>query len=200
MRLNSFSGAFIGAVALAGLAYVFPMRTSLGQGITENVLTAWVGTYDPANHIYELKMEYGDGTSTDIPMAALPMSDFTNRSSSRLWYTQNDLTAALERAHQQSPSGLEQQLGTHANVAAFGRPFSGSPVAYSTEFLKVLQSKGINPKQFGGPDIPPGTVDYAKLPDGILHIDTLADGNTIHQLLPGQIPPLLLKMNPSVSR
>lgn len=188
------------AVAIAGLltvgVMVIPTPTSLGQGISEVIITGWQGQYIPANHKFRLRILYGNGSSYSFPMASLPLKDFSRHQSKFSWLTPNNYVPALKAAYTQSRSALDQQLGTNNNVATMFSPFPGNPVAYSAGFMRVLAQKHINPAQFGGPNIPPHAVPLSKMK--LLQIDTKADNNTLIQLVPGQTPPALRALNHSL--
>jgi len=191
-QLRSMKTVFAVAGVLVVLAAVFPMTNSLGQGVDEQSVTDWRGVLDPVNHIYRLRMDYSDGTYSDVPMNALPANAFLTHSSAVLWFTEvNDVTA-LASAYQADPQQLERVLGTHRNVSAFFHLFASAPVAYTPTFLKWWTAHHMNPSAYGGPNIPPGSVPYDRLPGGVLQIDTAADANTLVQCQPGEMP-LVLK-------
>lgn len=182
------------AVVLVVLVAVFPMTNSLGQGVDEQIVVGWQGAMDPVNHTYRLRMNYSDGTYTDVPMNPLPQSEFSNHTSNEQWFTPPGDVAALQHAFQADPHHLERVLGTRRNVSTVFHLFASAPVAYSISFLKFLAKNNINLSRYGGPDIPPGTVPYNQLPGGVLQIDTKVDGNTLVQCEPGQMPLILKAM------
>ena len=196
-KTNSMAFAVVGAVVILLLVSLFPMNTSLAQGIDEGIVAGWKGVYDPTDHLYNLRFLYQDGTYADYPLPALPLSDFRDRSSVTLWTTQMDFLPALQASYQANASKIQYELGTRGNVATFANPFPGNPIAYTVGFLRDLERLHVNPKSFGGPDIPPGSVPYSKVTGGVLQIDTQSNGNTIIQLQPGQVPPVLKYLNPT---
>lgn len=189
-RLSWTAQVFILSGALVALMLVYPLTTSVGQNIAENDISGWVGSYEVPDHTFHFHFLYSGGAPSDTHIGSLPLSDFTDRSGP-VWKTKEGLLAVLEAMHASHPHQLERELGTLGNVPGFLSPFSGNPVAYSTKFLKALAALRVNPDRFGGPDIPPGSVPYAKLTGGLLQIDTLANGNTFKQCQPGEMPPEL---------
>ncbi|QQE77499.1 hypothetical protein GI364_16325 [Alicyclobacillus sp. SO9] len=185
----------VAAVVLLIVAMLIPLAGSLGQGIQEDVIVGFQGVYQPGNHQYKLRIEYSDKSYQEIPMKKLPQGLFVNRARSGDVLTAMNVPAALKAASQADEKGLQEHLGTRNNVTAFMHPFSSKPVGYSAKFLRGLASNKINPKTYGGPDIVPGTVPYAKLPGGVLHIDTLSHGNSLAQCKPGQTPPQLAALS-----
>jgi hypothetical protein len=79
-------------------------------------------------------------------------------------------------------------MGTRNNIFTPFTPFPGNPVSFSMSMLSTLANNHVNPDQFGGPDIPPGSVPLSHLNSGMLQIDTRANANTFKQLKPGQMP------------
>lgn len=187
----------VAALLLVG-ALLFPMTTSLGQGVEEASVTGWTGVYEPDQHVYVLRILHSDGSSADDPMQALPASAFTRHGDNGTMLTDIDAIPAIAAAYAANAQRLEEDLGTHSNVASFAHPFSHIAVAYTPAFLRALAARGINPDKFGGPNVPPGSVPYNKLRSGLLQVDTAADGNIIRQCLPGEIPPELAAIHPSI--
>lgn len=165
-----------------------PVRTSLGQGIHENIVTGWVGRYDHLSHQYFCRIETQNGVELDIPIPRLPSKLFINRGAGEFWTTGSDQVSVLRAAFHAHPHMLEEDLGTRANVADRLSPFPGRPVAYRQSFLESLSRRHFNPRVVGGPNIPPTTRVWGSLPDGLLQIDTRADNNTLVQLRPGEVP------------
>ncbi len=189
IKFDSIPFAVAVAVILMIGALMFPMRTSLGQGIGEFVVTGWRGVYDPVSQSYHLRIEYADGTYHETAMKPLSLNLFTKHVDRETWTTPLDDTAALSAAYQKDPQGLEKALGTYHNVPGFMTPFAQAPVAYSVSFLKALAAKNINLGKFGGPDLPPSAIATRSLSKYNLQIDTLSDANTLSQCRPGETPP-----------
>lgn len=191
--MNTHSMGFIfGVSAILTMGVIFvPMTTSLGQNITEANVTGWQGEYETDTHEFKLRMEtLNPQTTVVVNMEALPVKDFTLHKGSN-WYTPLDTKAPMQAAMAQNPHLLDQSLGTRNNVFTPLTPFPGNPVSFSVGMLTTLAKNHINPDQFGGPDIPPGSVPVSHLTDGMLQIDTLANADTFKQLKPGQKPPEL---------
>ncbi len=199
-RLHVHSMAFMIIVpaVLLVLMVIFPLTTSLGQGVNENIITGFEGVYVVQSHQYYARFFYEGGSQEEIPIRTLSAIVLTKHSSSALWYTVLDNPVVLMAAYQENAQQLERVLGTYYNAPGIAAPFPRSPVGYASLFLQVLATKKVNPATYGGPDIPPGSVPYRKLGNGVLHVDTLQDGNTITQCKPGQIPPQLMALNPAL--
>ncbi|KUO96276.1 hypothetical protein [Ferroacidibacillus organovorans] len=200
MRVNTSSVTFMVIVAalLLVATMFYPISTSLGQGVNENVISRFAGVYNQSSHLFVLAFYNQNTEQGEVPLSPLPLSLFHPSSVPNQMVTQNDLPVLLTDAMQSHATLLEQELGTHYNAPGFLAPFPHSPVAYTVTFLKDLAKQKINLAAFGGPNIPPGSVPYQKLPGGVLHIDTKADGNVIAQCQPGQTPPVLKALNPSI--
>lgn len=198
LKSNPMLFTILGAVLILILVSLFPMSTSIGQGINEGIINGFEGVYDPVDHLYNLRFLYQDGSYVDIPMNSLPVADYSNHSQQSLWVTPLDYIPALQAGYQKDPNQVRDQLGTRNNVASFGHPFPGKPIAYTVTFLKAISAEQMNPKEFGGPNIPPGSVPYNKLSGGMLQIDTQSNANTIVQVQPGMTPPVLQSLVPSL--
>lgn len=191
MRPKLGWGAKVGltAAGMVTMLLFIPIRTSLGQGIHENVLVGWQGRYDRYSHQYYLRFLISGGQRTDVPLrAGFSPRLLTHRGAGEFWLTDRNSLPVLKAAYRQDPRDIEQDLGTRANVADPASPFPGRPVAYSATFLQALTRMHFNPRQVGGPNIPPGRVPWSQLPAGVLQIDTRADNNTLRQLRPQQTP------------
>lgn len=68
-----------------------------------------------------------------------------------------DSIAAIEDADKVNPQGVERALGTFNNDV---------PIAYSSGLIAYMARVGFNPASVGGPNIPPGSVTQAMMPDG----------------------------------
>ena len=176
------------AAGMVAMLMFVPVRTSLGQGIHENIVTGWVGRYDHLSHQYFCRIETQNGVELDIPIPRLPSKLLTNRGHGEFWTTGSDKVRVLTAAFHAHPHMLEEDLGTRANVADRLSPFPGRPVAYRQSFLESLSRLHFNPRRVGGPNIPPTTRHWGPLTDGLLQIDTRADNNTLVQLRPGEVP------------
>ncbi|MCL4496396.1 MAG: hypothetical protein M1294_16535 [Firmicutes bacterium] len=185
-------GFIIGVAALLTAGGLFmPQTTSLGQNITEAHVTGWQGEYERDIHAFKLRMETGNPqTTVVVPMNPLPMKDFPIHKGVN-WFTPLDTALPMRAAMARDPHLLAQALGTRNNVFTPFTPFPGSPVSYSAGMLKKLAQNHINPEEFGGPDIPAGSVPLSHLTGGVLQIDTLTNANTLKQCEPGQMPPEL---------
>ena len=104
LKTNSMLFTILGAVLLLVLVSLFPMSTSLAQGINEGIITGFEGVYDPGNQIYNLRFLYQDGTYVDLPMTALPVSDYSNHSQKSMWTTPMDFVPALKAGYEKSPN------------------------------------------------------------------------------------------------
>ncbi|NMP23386.1 hypothetical protein [Sulfobacillus harzensis] len=191
VKLGFGAKAALAAGSMVALLLVIPVTTSLGQGVRENVVDSWQGRYDHLTGQYYIRFLLSNGESQDIRLTGFPQKDLTHRGPGEFWTTPKDVLAVIRAAYHQEPNQLEQDLGTRANVADRLSPFPGRPAAYSAAFLNALTRRHFNPRVVGGPNIPPGVLDWNTIPDGVLQIDTLADSNTLHQLKPGQMPPAL---------
>lgn len=185
-------GFVVGVSALLVVGGMFmPQTTSLGQNISEAHVIGWQGEYESDIHAFKLRMETGSSQSTIVVgMKPLPMKDFSVHRGLN-WYTPFDAIAPMRAALALHPHLLHQALGTRNNVFTPLTPFPGSPVSYSAGMLNQLAKKHINPDEFGGPNIPPGSVPISHLSGGVLQIDTLANANTLKQCEPGAMPPEL---------
>ena len=199
VKTNSMAFVLIVAVLLLVVAFVFPMKTSLGQGIDEHIIVDWRGGYNPNTDQGFFRVDYSDGTYRDIPAGKLMLSQYNQHVDPATWLTPPYLQNALGAAYHSNKVGLKRLLGTNDNAPSVFHPFPQAPVAYSKALLTVLNRENINLSQFGGPNIPPNSVPMEKLTGGILQIDTAADGNTLAQCLPGAIPSQLQALNPSLS-
>jgi hypothetical protein len=99
-----------------------------------------------------------------------------------------DSIAAIQAAYKYNPQGVKWALGTATNTDA--------PVAYSAGLINFMAKAGFNPAVVGGPNIPPGSVTSAMMPNGYLLIDTpgsngFVNGSGGKQLNPGETPPAL---------
>jgi len=188
IRGNSMVVVVGAAVVLTLLSLAVPMTTSRGQGIDEYVVKDWRGVYLPSSHSFRIRFDYTDGSFAESPMSALALDQFTDKSSPDAWLTVPNPVSALQAAYTRDAGRLEHLLGTSGNAASLFHPFRSGPVGYSTAFLRTLAASSLNPDKFGGPNIPPGSVPYTKLKDGVLHVDTATDGNVIRQCPPGQTP------------
>ncbi|WP_028962419.1 hypothetical protein [Sulfobacillus thermosulfidooxidans] len=185
-------GFIIGVAALLTVGGLFiPQTTSLGQNITEAHVTGWQGEYESDIHAFKLRVEAGTPqTTVVINMKPLPMKDFSIHKGMD-WFTPVDAIAPMRAALAVDPHLVDQALGTRNNVFTPLTPFPGNPVSYSAGMLQQLAKDHINPDEFGGPNIPPGSVPISHLPGGVLQIDTLANANTLKQCEPGEMPPEL---------
>jgi hypothetical protein len=93
-----------------------------------------------------------------------------------------DSTGAIEAAYRYNPEGVERALGTFHN---------GVPVAYSAGLIAYMARVGFNPAVVGGPNIPPGSVTQAMMPNGYLLIDQIGQDGWAVQLNPGETPAAL---------
>lgn len=190
MRLKLGWAAQVGLVAggLLLAALVVPVPTSLGQGISENVLVGWEGRYDHLSDQYYCRFLMQGGSVEDVRMTAFPRSWIIYRGPWEFWTTAQDLLGVLKLAYQENPHAVEEDLGTRNNVARPATPFPGSPVAYSEGLLKAMAHKRFNPCSVGGPDIPPGSVLDHRLFRKKLQIDTSTDNNTLRQCQVREMP------------
>jgi hypothetical protein len=193
-QIKSTKSIFVVAGILLLLAVVFPMTTSLGQGVDPHVVVGWQGVYNPQSHTYRFRVNYQDGTYDESPMKPLPVAAFSQHKADGLWLTGLNDVAALKSGYEQSPGDIANDFGTHRNVPSLFAPFAQKPIAFSKSFVESLAALKLNLKDFGGPNIVPGSVPVAKLKNDILQIDTLADGNTLHQCEPGQTPAALVQL------
>lgn len=198
LKSNSMVVPIVGAVVILVLIMLFPMSTSLGQGINEGIVNGFEGVYDPGDQLYNLRFLYQGGAYVDVPMNKLPAADFTNHSQQGQWTTSLNYLPALQAGYQRDPNQVRAELGTRNNVATFANPWPGKPIGYTVQFLKGLSAQNINPMQFGGPNIPPGSVPYSKLSGGVLQIDTASNGNTIIQTKTGMVPEVLQSLVPTL--
>lgn len=180
--------ATVAAGGMVALMMFIPVTTSLGQGIHENILLGWQGRYDHLTGQYYLRFLISGGGSQDIRLTSFPKKDLVHRGAGEFWTTRPDALGAIRAAFRENPHAVEQDLGTRANVADRISPFPGRPAAYDASFLEAMTRMHFNSKEVGGPNIPPGAIDWHRLPEGVLQIDTLADSNTLHQLYPGETP------------
>ncbi|KPV42138.1 hypothetical protein [Alicyclobacillus ferrooxydans] len=185
---NSMTFVIVVAVILLIGASLVPMRSSLGQGINERVIDAWYGVYNLDTKTYQFRLVFNDGSQIEIPMKSIPQTDFVTKSDSTTMLTNPNIIPAIQAAYQADSKTLQTFLGTYNNAPAVLHPFSDAPVAYSVGVIQAMAKAGFNPKSVGGPNIVPGSVPVAKLNGGSLQIDTAADGNTITQCHPGQVP------------
>jgi hypothetical protein len=195
-RSSSRSMVFVVGVAVLLLvgAYMVPMQTSLGQGVSEHVVIGWRGAYRPVSHRTTFELLYNNGTYANITLGTENPADFSQHVSATEWVTPTDSVQSIRWAEQANPSELSYLLGTSNNAPRPFHPFAESPVAYSAALLRDLQKNNVNPKEFGGPNIVPGSVPIASLPSGELQIDTTAGGNKLAQCQPGQTPAALVRL------
>lgn len=179
------------AVVLLIGAYLFPMHTSLGQGIDERLVVGWQAVMVPDTNVQYYRMEFQDGSFLQYPIRGVPTQWFVKRTPDSDLATKLNLVPVAEIAFKQNPRGVEHTLGTWANVPSLFHPFNEEPIAYTPAFLNALQSIGFNPARIGGPNLPPGSLGTTSLTGGVLHIDTQPNGNTIKQCSPGQTPAVL---------
>ncbi len=180
--------AGVAAGSMVALLMFIPVTTSLGQGIHENIVLGWRGRYDLQSGQYYLRFLLSGGGSQDIRLTSFPKQDLVHRGRGEFWTTRLDALAPIRVAFHENPHAVEQDLGTRANVADRISPFPGRPAAYDASLLEAMTRMHFNPREVGGPNIPPGAIDWHRLPDGVLQIDTLADSNTLHQIYPGAMP------------
>lgn len=185
---NSMTFVFGVAVLLLLGAYIVPMKTSIGQGVEERTAVGWQAVLSQQTHKEFYRMNFADGSFLQFAITGIPQNLFQSKTKDGYLGTTEDLPVVIDAAYRQNPTHLERTLGTYHNAPSLFHPFSEVPIAYSTNFLKVLAQKSINLKAYGGPDISPGSVDLSKLPGGVLHIDTKANDNTLVQCAPGQTP------------
>jgi hypothetical protein len=98
-----------------------------------------------------------------------------------------DSIAAIEAAYKYNSQGVENMLGTFNDDL---------PVAYSAGLINYMAQAGFNPASVGGPNIPPGSVTQAMMPNGYLMIDTPGPDGYVNnaggkQLNLGETPPAL---------
>lgn len=186
---NSMIFVFTVAVLMLVLSFVIPMRSSLAQGIDENVAVSWQGVIVSGSNTEYYRMNYSDGHFLEVPIHGLPVTMFTETLPDGSKATKANLESVMLVAYKVNPQGLDKTLGTYGNVPAPFRPFSEYPIAYSSKLVNVLANENINPADFGGPDIPPGSITAKKLSGGVLQIDTKRNQNTLIQCKPGQSPP-----------
>lgn len=190
-RMGSTTAAIVVALILAIGAYLFPMRTSLGQGIDERVAVGWEGVLDPSTNQEFYRMTFQDGSYLEYPVQGLSHSLFSGRTQDGRLTTKLNVVDVIVTAYKQNPKGVEQTLGTYHNVPSLLHPFNEEPVAYTASLLGDVAHAGFNLSLVGGPNIPPGIVQTLHLGNGVLHIDTASDGNTLAQCQPGQRPSVL---------
>lgn len=171
--------------------YLFPMQTSLGQGINERVATGWQAVYEPSTGQEYYRMTFNDGSFLQYPITGLPHSLFTRHLQDGSLISASNLVGVIESAYAQDAKGVEQTLGTWHNVPDRLHPFNEEPVAYTAQLLSAMTVAGFNPSVVGGPNIPPGSVSKSRLQSGMLQIDTKSDGNTLAQCQPGETPLVL---------
>ncbi len=175
------------ALALVLLVIAIPMRTSLGQGIEEFQVVNWQGEYQVDTGHFFLRVNGAASAPIRIPTASMPIRYFTQHRG-LTWFTEPNLPAVMQKAFATHPRQVESALGTHDNVFTMRAVFPRQPVAYTAGFLRALKGMGINPKVWGGPDVPPRGVP---IHDRILQIDTRPDVDTLVQCAPGAMPPEL---------
>lgn len=193
--LNSLPTQIGAASVLFVLCLIIPMTTSLAQGIHERKLLSWQGVEHLKTGQISLVIKYEGDPNLDLPLTSVPKSWFSLSLSSDTAGTTIDSPAILGWLYKQNPGMVEGILGTNGNIASITNIFPHYPVAYTVSFLKQLAKEHINPDQFGGPDVKPGSVPYQQLSDGLLHVDTLADNNTLVQCSPNAIPQELIAIS-----
>lgn len=183
--------AVVVSVVLVVGVYLFPMPTSLGQGVNERVATGWQAVYMPSTGQEYYRMTFNDSSYLQYPISGLPRSLFTKHTIDGSLISKSNLIGVIESAYVHNAKGVEQTLGTYHNVPDRLHPFDEEPVAYTAQLLQVMAKDGFNPSTVGGPNIPPGSVSKSQLKGGMLQIDTKSDGNTLAQCQPGQRPLVL---------
>lgn len=174
-------------LGLVAALLLVPVPTSLGDGTQENIVQSWQGRYDMLTHQYYCRFWLENGAPEDVASTPFPKRRLVFTEGAEFRATALDLPGVVERAYRLHPLLVEQDLGTHNNVAGFLRPFPGRPVAFSEMLVKALAQKGWNPKSVGGPNIPPSS-DWRRMNGQSLQIDTLTDNNVLRQLYPRQMP------------
>ena len=187
--------AIAGALLVGGM-FVHPV-TAIGQGIGEKDIVSWSGVYLKQAKEFFLAVHYTGQQLREYPIPSLPVSLFSEHGATQ-WTTPLDDPLFMRAVHAAKPHMVEQLLGTYQNVETFGVIFPASPVGYTTVLLRQLARLDANPAQFGGPAIPPGTVPYARLKSGVLHVDTQVNNNTLTQCQPGQVPITLRAIAPGL--
>ncbi len=89
-----------------------------------------------------------------------------------------DSVGAIEAAYNINGQVMHA-LGTLAN---------DYPIAYSSGLIAYMARVGFNPAVVGGPNIPPGSVTSAMMPNGYLLVDQVGSDGWAVQLSPGQTP------------
>ncbi|PWI57401.1 hypothetical protein [Sulfoacidibacillus thermotolerans] len=191
-RLSSLPAQIGVASVLFVLCLFVPLTTSLGQGIHERDLVSWRGIDHLDSGQTQIEFVYQGEPVLDLPLQNVPHKWFHIPVSRTLAETSIDSVSVLSALYKVHPHLVQGIMGTYGNIESITNIFPHYPVSYSTALLKELAIKHINPDQFGGPDIPPGSVPYSMLKDGVLHIDTLPDDNTLVQCAPGAVPNELL--------
>lgn len=192
--MNSMGFVIVVALILVLGSLIVPMRTSLGQGIDERVLMGWYGVYNIDTGKYYFRVSFADGSYKETAMKPIDKHYFTHKTDNNTLMTNENLLPVIEAAYAADNRAVATDLGTYNNAPGFLHPFSDEPVAYDPNLVKAMASLNFNPKSVGGPDIPPGSVPLDRLNGGSLQIDTKANGNTIRQCHPGEIPPQLLQL------
>ncbi len=187
------------AVLLLGACLFIPLTSSLGQGITERVILSWRGLDNLTTGQTSLQIQYQGDPAVDLVLPTVSRNLFSVPLSSSLVATPIDNVAIIEALYKVHPHLVESLLGTYGNVESITNIFPHYPVAFPVSTLKTLGAMKVNPDLFGGPDIPPGSVPYAHLIGGVLHIDTLPDQNTLVQCAPGVLPYELVSLNHQVA-
>lgn len=175
------------ALALVLLVIAMPMRTSLGQGIEEFKVLNWQGEYQVDTGHFFLRVNGAASAPIRIRIPSMPTRDFTQHQA-LTWFTKPNLPSVMQKAFETHPQQVESALGTHDNVFTMHAVFPRQPVAYTAGFLRALKRMGVNPKVWGGPDVPPRGL---AIHDTILQIDTRPDADTLVQCGPGVMPPEL---------
>ncbi len=93
-----------------------------------------------------------------------------------------DSIGAIEAAFKANSTGVEHALGTFN---------SDVPIAYSSDLINYMTRMDFNPAVVGGPNITPGSVTPAMMPNGYLLIDKIGSDGWAVQLIPGQTPAAL---------
>lgn len=181
-------GKMLGIAALLLAAGLFiHVPTALGQDIAEHLVTGWQGVYQPSDEQSFLEVFYQGDNPVLIPIGNLPQSWFTKKGPHQ-WETTLDDPRVIRLYASSHLGSLQEMLGTRNNVASLSVIFPAGPVAYTSGLLQAMTRLKLNPDAFGGPNIPPGSVPIHQLTNGLLHIDTAVNNNTLTQCAPSQMP------------
>ncbi len=182
------------ALALVLMVIVIPMRTSLGQGVREFRVISWQEEYQTDTGHFYLRINGAASPPIRIALAKTPLKNFSDHRG-LTWFTPSDMPSVIHRAFIMHPHQVESALGTRHNVFAIGAMFPRQPVAYTPQFLWRLAELHLNPRVWGGPNVPPNGQQTR-----VLQIDTRADANTLLQCQPGEMPPELKAWGESLRR